>query len=151
MDTNNKMEGVRNQHADDQENAAANLWKDSLPDQKLPGDHRDSKMDDASAQKDAYSSAIKSALDAESGWRHAFPDSAKSVTQDELKARLGDPAIDASSRGYLQFLNDNFDKLAGLASAQDKMDSSKISLNDVAAAGAMNDISPEHMHSGVKF
>lgn len=153
MDSKNEIKtDAENQHSTGQENAAANLWKSSVSDQDfMKEDGIARKAADAVAQQDGYNGAIKTALDAETSWRHAFGDGQNSVSKDQIKARLNDPSVDAHSKGFIKFVQDNFDRLSGLSSSKDNADTSKISVADVAAAGAMNEISPEHMQSGLKF
>ena len=152
MDKSKIKESADAQHSNEQENAAANLWQSSVSDQDfMKDDSLAKKAAEAVAQQDGYKGAIKSAVDAESSWKRAFPDGASSVSGDQVKARLNDPATDAHTKGFLQFVQDNFDKLAGLSSLKDKPEAGKLNVTDVACAGAMNEISPEHMQSGVKF
>lgn len=152
MDDNSKIkEGGESTRPKEQENAAANLWKSSVSDHDfIKDDAIARKAADAVAQQDGYHGAIKTAADAESSWRRAFADGKSAVSQEDIKSRLSDPSLDAHSKGYLRFLQDNFDKLAGLSSTKDKPDG-KLNLADLGAAAAMNEISPEHLQSGVKF
>lgn len=105
---------------------------------------------DRIAQDESYKNAIKSEVDAESSWRRAFPKGENTATQDKLKEELKNPSMDPHTRGYLQYLSDNFSKIAGIASQkQDK--NPALSIADAAAFGGMNETSPARIKSGVEF
>lgn len=105
---------------------------------------------DETVRNDAYKNAVKSSVDAEANWRQSVPKGQTALTEDQIKDQLQRADLDPRSRGFLQFVGDNFSRLAGVA-ALDGQDSSKVTLKDVAAIGAMNEISPGSLDKSVKF
>jgi len=102
------------------------------------------------SEQEAYRGAVKSQVDAESNWTHALPKGQKSLSSDEINEQLKNPKLDPQTHGFLHFLQDNFLEIAGTA-GQKGADKSKVSINDVIAIGAMNEVSPEKIDDGVKF
>ncbi len=110
---------------------------DSLPRHDMPQDNsRDS---------------VKSAFESESNWHKALPKGETSVSLEQVKESLKNPALSEQSKSYLQYIEDNFTKVAGIASKNDKASSDRVSLQDMVAVGGMNEILPAKMQSGVKF
>lgn len=108
----------------------------------------------AADPNETYKTALKSEYDAESNWTHSLPKGQTALTADQIKDILKKPDLDAQSQGFMHFLQDNFLHIAGVAGSDGgRADASaaKISLGDVVALGAMNEVSPEKMEAGVKF
>jgi hypothetical protein len=102
-------------------------------------------------EQEAYRGAVKSQVDAESNWNHALPKGQKSLSADDIKEQLKNSKLDPQTKGFLHFIQDNFLDIAGTAGQKGSTDNSKVSINDVVAIGAMNEISPEKIDDGVKF
>lgn len=101
-------------------------------------------------KEEGYKGAVKTEFEAEANWNRAFGKGASSFTADQLKEQAKRTDLDPHSQGFVQFLNDNFSKIAGIAARRDG-NPAKISVNDVAAIGAMNEIDAKSMDAGVKF
>lgn len=102
------------------------------------------------AKSEGYNAAVKTEFDAESNWGKAFGKNAGSFTAEQLKAHAQRTDLDPHSQGFVQFLSDNFPKIAGISSRKD-VTPAKISMTDVTTLGAMNETDPESMDAGVKF
>lgn len=97
-------------------------------------------------RQEAYRGAVKSEADAEISWNQTIG-SEKSVSSTDIKNRLKDQSLSPQQQGVLQFLDDNFSKIAGTVGN----DSSRMSKADLMAVGGMNQISPEKIDAGVSF
>ncbi len=102
------------------------------------------------AKSEGYNGAVKTEFDAEANWGRAFGRNAGSFTAEQLKVQAQRTDLDPHSQGFVQFLSDNFSKIAGISARKDSSPA-KISLTDVAALGAMNETDPKSMDAGVKF
>lgn len=98
----------------------------------------------------SYEGALKTEFDAEAQWNRIFKNSQKSIRKSGLDEKLKEPGLDAQSKGYLQYLQDNFPSLAGITSRKSEK-SPALSLNDLTAFAAMNEVSPKKIESGIQF
>ena len=105
---------------------------------------------DLMARSEGYTDAAKNEFEAEANWGRAFGKAASSFTAEQLKEQSQRSDLDPRSQGFVQFLNDNFSKIAGLSAKKDSTPA-KVSLSDVAVLGAMNEVDPSSMSAGVKF
>ncbi len=110
---------------------------------------------DEIARKEGYDTAAKSRVDAEVNWNSAFPEGTKSVSKEDLQKLLQDKNLAAHNRGYIEFIDENFSKIAGLAEpggakAQDGKDT-RVSLSDMSTLGGLNEIDPARMRAAVDF
>lgn len=130
------------------EQASQRLLFDAQSDRKgvLP-DTSMKEIVDEIARQQGFKGALKSEPEAEISWNQAFPGGEKSVSADKLKQRLQDPKLDGRSKGFIQFLDENFDKLAGISGKGDK----QLCVTDVMAAAAMNQVDPVRMDGAVDF
>jgi hypothetical protein len=104
----------------------------------------------AALKEDGYKTAVHSEFEAEANWHHAFSKGQTALTQTELSEMLKNPKLDTQSQGFMHFLQDNFEQIAGCsANAAAKAD--KVSINDVIAIGGMNEVSPGKIRDGVDF
>lgn len=131
------------------EEAATQLGKDAgvdgLPG-KLPAfDEIRNEM----ARQEGYRKALSSEFDAEASFRRVFPGQA-SVNLDKLASSLKNPELDPKDRGYLQFLQDNFDKIAGVGSRKSEK-TADLTVQDVRAMAAMNETNPQFVSAGLAF
>ena len=105
---------------------------------------------DEIARQQGYKQAVKSEPEAEVSWNRAFPKGERSLSHDKIKERLKDPSLEGKSKGFVQFLDDNYDKIAGMAgTGSDK--NPALSVTDVMTLASMNQVDPVRMQAGAQF
>lgn len=102
------------------------------------------------ARNEGYTGAAKTEFEAESNWNKAFGKNAGSFSAEQLKEQANRTDLDPRSQGFVQFLNDNFSKIAGISARRDA-NPAKISMSDVTVLGAMNEINSKSIDDGVNF
>ncbi len=104
----------------------------------------------SSVLQDNTNSAVKSEVDAETNWHRALTKGEDSLTQAQINERLQDSSLNREDKEFFRMMNDHFSQIAGISEIKEQSPV-VIKLSDMIAVGAMNQISPGRIASGLQF
>lgn len=126
--------------------ASEALLNAQKPLETLPFLARPEDIDPERARANGFATALASEADAETNWRRAF-NQKELLSKENLAEKLKEEKLDPHSRGFLEFLSANFDKIAGIATAKPD----KLSFKDLIAVAGMNEVDSSRVEAGLEF